>query len=52
MSVLMTAQGEIVGTLLKHNMTNENVKDCIDDVFENKTTKPSCYVKAVSVPVE
>lgn len=48
----MTAQGGIVRTLLKRNITNENVKDCIDEIFEDKTTKPSCYVKAVSVPVE
>lgn len=33
-------------------MTNEIVKDCVDEVFEDETTKPSCCVKAVSVPVE
>jgi len=37
MSVLMTAQGGIVRTSLKHNMTNENVKECIDEGFENET---------------
>lgn len=38
-SVLTTVQGEIDRTLLKHNMTNENTKDCTDEVFkkQNKT---------------
>lgn len=52
MSVSVTAQSEIDRTLLKHNMTNENMKDCTDEVLEDTTAKPSCYVKAVSFSVE
>lgn len=49
-SASITVQGEIAGTFLKHNMTHKECEGLIK--FSKNKTKLSCYVKAVSVPIE